>query len=141
MAVGLSEAIRDLMLQWFGNIVASPPRPVDTWWLQWHTNDPGIDGDANVSTMLPNRDALAGSNPWWALEAVLNDGEMSNTAAGESSVAIAGSETISHFSCWSLSTLGVFYFSGDVVTPQPIAEDGKLTYATGVLKVSITGAA
>lgn len=139
MAVGLSETNIDLILEWFGNI-GTPTRPVDTWFIAWHVGDPGAAGTANPATTLTARDALAGSNPFWALDGG-TVGQMSNTAAGESSTAAAGGpELITHFSVWTLVSAGVFSFSGTVVTPQNVAENGKLTYGIGDLKVSITGA-
>lgn len=137
MTVGIAPGLRDTLLTYMLNY-GSPSRPADVYYLKWHTADPGAAGTTAASTMLPDRDVLAGNTPFW--EDGTGVGVAKNTTLGESSVAGAGTETISHFSCWPHATTGTVLFTG-TTTSSPITEGDKLTYGAGDLTVTITGAA
>ena len=141
MAQGIARLQRDKLISWFGNI-SVPAQPTNDYWIQWHTGDPGANGDTNISTSLPAR-TQAGDNAGvrWQLRTGSTDGIMENTVAGETEVVGAGlgGDQISWFSCWEASSGGVHLFNGQVTTPQTVQDDGKLTWQVGDLYCEITG--
>ena len=143
MSIGLAHGVVDQLLLWLANGAAT--QPGDPKYIQWHTGDPEDEGTQNIASMFPNRDIIAGTTPFWQIDAtsfIVNGyARIKNTTAGESSAASGtGTVTITHFSVWDAAVNGNFLFSG-TTTNKTIAVNEKLTYAAGALTVSITGAA
>lgn len=132
MATGFSGDTAELLLEWFGGI-GTPTQPTD-FYIQWHTADPGAAGTTAVSTGLATRTQLGGTPEWQVGTA--DDGEIENSTAGETPTATGG-DTITHFSIWSASTSGTFYFSGSLAASKTVASGDKLTWGVGDLTVSI----
>lgn len=130
---GIAAPIRELMLNWLGNI-GTPTRPT-TYFVQWHTDDPGAAGTDNISTGMAVREELAGS-PEWA-EGTADDGIVQNSTAGETAAA-TGADTITHFSVWSASSGGTYYFSGALTASKTVATDDTLTFGIGDLTITLT---
>lgn len=144
MTTGISVTVREEMLKWLANITGAT-QPDDVYYLQWHTEDPGVAGTTSISLLLTTRDVIAGATPFWVVGSGGVDGIVENKEAGESAVAGAGTpEEIDFFSVWKHVTNAAttdFVFSGTVTGAPSLAVGGKLTYSAGDLTVTLTGAA
>lgn len=98
-----------------------------TIFVQWHTADPGASGTTAVSTGLATRVActyLAAS----AAALVLTTTLPSATATG--------TDTITHISLWSASTVGTFYCSMALTLAKPVASGDTLTQQTATISLA-----
>lgn len=100
-------------------------------YVQLHIGDPGAAGTSNVAGETDRVAATFGS--------AATTGAISNTAA-LTWTAVSNSEDYSHFSVWSASTSGTFYFSGPL-TAAAISSGSDFTIPIGDLDVTLSTAA
>jgi hypothetical protein len=98
-------------------------------WLQLHVGDPGANGTANVATETTRKDVTA------VFAAASAGAVTSDTAVTWTSV--AGTEDFTHWTLWSASSAGTFYWSG-TITANPVVIGDTFTFNIGDLDVSIT---
>lgn len=89
-----------------------------TMFVQLHTADPGASGTTAVATTSTRQAATfaAASGGVMAL---------SNTPT----FTAAGTETISHISLWSASTVGTFYWSAALTASKSVVASDTLTFS------------
>lgn len=102
----------------------------DPMFLQLHTGDPTDAGTANVST-----DVASGSRMQVEFDAA-SAGATDNT--NEETASITVSETISHWSLWSLGTGGVCWWYGSWDTSRAYVNGDTARVVAGDLDLSIT---
>lgn len=100
----------------------------DYTWVKLHTGAPGASATANAATETDRIQATFGTNA--------SGGAFSNTTELEWT-SVAGTEDYTHFSVWSLSSAGVFGWSG-TVTANPVTAGDTFTIPVGDLDVSFT---
>lgn len=98
-------------------------------WIQLHVGAPGAAGTSNVATETTRKQASFGA---------ASSGSIANDVA-VSWTSIAGSQDATHFSAWSLSSAGTFWFSGTITANAYTAGD-TYTVAIGALTVTLTAA-
>ena len=127
MAVGMSEATANAVLNAYWNQTnITAPTAI---WLQLHVGDPGANGTANVATETTRKDVTA------VFAAASAGAVTSDTAVTWTSV--AGTEDFTHWTLWSASSAGTFYWSG-TITANPVVIGDTFTFNIGDLDVSIT---
>jgi hypothetical protein len=100
--------------------------------MQLHTGDPGAAGTANVATET-DRQNITSSFSAASSGTVTNDVAITWTT-------VAGSEDYTHYSVWSASTNGTFYWSG-VITANAVTAGDTFTIPVGDLDGTISTAA
>ena len=127
MAVGMSEATANAVLNAYWNQTnITAPTAI---WLQLHVGDPGANGTANVATETTRKDVTA------VFAAASAGAVTSDTAVTWTSV--AGTEDFTHWTLWSASSAGTFYWSGTIAA-NPVVIGDTFTFNIGDLDVSIT---
>lgn len=90
-----------------------------TLFVQLHTADPGAAGTTSVANASTRNAVTFGAAATGAI-ALATLSAFTGTAT----------ETISHFSVWSASSAGTFYFSGALTTPRAIVLGDTLTFTS-----------
>lgn len=97
-------------------------------WVQLHTAAPGAAGTTAVATETTRKQVTS-----WATAA---SGSQASAVA-LTWTSIAGSQDATHFTTWTLSSAGVFGYSGTVTANAYTAGD-TVTIASGALVASVT---
>lgn len=129
MAVGLASATSAALLDALTN-QANYTAPTALW-IQLHTGDPGAAGTSNVATESTRKDVTA------AFAAASGGTVTTNTAVTWTNV--AGSEDFTHYSIWSASSAGTFYWSG-TITANPVTAGDTFTLGSGDIDLTISTA-
>lgn len=125
MAVGLSPI--NLVNAWLNVLRGTTFTGVATPFIELHTADPLVNGTTAVSVGSTTRNAIvwsaasAGSMALSTLSAWTNGGT---------------SETISHVCIFSAATVGTFYWSSALATPQAWVSTNTLTITTYTLSIT-----
>ena len=130
MALGFASAEAAKILDCYfnqGNITA--PTAI---WMKLHVGDPGSAGTSNAATETTRKDVTA-------VFAAASGGTVTSNVA-VSWTTVAGSEDYTHFSIWSASTGGTFYFSGSI-TANAVTAGDTFTFASGDIDATISTAA
>ena len=130
MAVGLASATAAALLDALAN-QTNYTAPTALW-IKLHTGDPGAAGTSNAATETTRKDATA------AFAAASGGTCSSNVALTWTSV--AATEDYTHYSVWSASTAGTFYWSG-TITANAVTAGDTFTLASGDIDLSISTAA
>lgn len=122
MAVGLSPALAQEILDALGNATATQILPVTEFWIQLHTAEPGVDGTTSVAGNATRKQvsyaaASAGTMP--------SDADVTWSGAE-----VTTTETYTHWSGWTASTLGTFLCSG-TVTNGAVTAGNEFRLPTG----------
>lgn len=122
MAVGLSPALAQEILDALGNAVAPTILPVTAFWIQLHIADPGAAGTANPAVNATRKQVSY---------AAASAGTMSSDAdvlwsAGE----VTTTETYTHWSAHTLNAAGTFLCSG-TVTNGAVTAGNEFRLPTG----------
>jgi hypothetical protein len=133
MALGLSAAIANDILDALARNDALTTIPLAAVWLKLHIGDPGAAGTANAAADTTRHQATFGS--------VASGGSIANTvditwSTGE----VTTSEDYSHYSAWSASTAGTFQWSG-LITANAVTAGDQFTIPSGSLILSLLTAA
>ena len=133
MALGLSAAIANDILDAIARNDAFTTLPISAVWIKLHTADPGASGATAAATNTTRKQATFGT--------AASGGSISNTAsidwtAGE----VTGTEDYSHYSAWTASTAGTFLFSG-LITANAVVTGDQFTIPIGSLTLSLNVAA
>lgn len=127
MAVGMSAATANAVLNAYWNQTnITAPTAI---WMQLHVGDPGANGTANVATETTRKDVTA------VFAAASGGAVTSDTAVTWTNV--AGTEDFTHWSLFSASSAGTFYWSGTITANAVVAGD-TFTFNIGDLDISIT---
>ena len=130
MAVGLASATAQSLLNaLFNQANYTAPTALH---IQLHTGDPGAAGTANVATETDRQD-ITSSFSTASGGTVTNDVAITWTN-------VAGSEDFTHYSVWSASTAGTFYWSG-TITANAVTAGDTFTIPVGDLDGSLSTAA
>jgi hypothetical protein len=113
MAVGLAATIANGLLDALAN--QSNFTAPTALWIQLHTGDPGAAGTSNVAGETTRKDITAAF-------ASATAGTCTTSAAVQWTT-VAASEDYTHYTVWSASTAGTFYWSGTVTTNPVTAGD------------------
>lgn len=125
MAVGMAAATANAVLDAYWNATnITAPTAV---WIQLHVGDPGAAGTANVATETTRKDITA------AIAAASGGAVTSDTLVSWTNV--AGTEDYTHWSTWSASSNGTFYWSGTMTANGVTAGD---TFNLGVGDIDVT---
>ena len=130
MAVGMAAATANAVLNAYYN-AANITAPTAIW-IQLHVGDPGANGTANVATETTRKDVTA------VFAAAASGAVTSDTAVTWTNV--AGSEDFTHWSLWSASAAGTFYWSG-TITANAVTAGDTFTFAVGDIDISLSVAA
>jgi hypothetical protein len=124
MAVGFSAAEAEKIIKTGSNVA------LNSTWLKLHVGDPGAAGTANAAAETTRKQITLGT---------YTAGTVANTVA-LTWTSITGSEDPTHFSLWSASTAGTFYFSGTITSAAYVAGN---TFEIGIggLTLSLSGVA
>jgi hypothetical protein len=101
-------------------------------WLKLHVGDPGAAGTANAATETTRKDITA------CFPAASGGTCTSNVAITWTGV--AGTEDFSHYSVWSASSAGTFYWSG-LITANAVVTGDTFTIPSGGIVLSQSTAA
>jgi hypothetical protein len=129
MAVGLASATAASILDALAN-QTNYTAPTALW-IQLHTADPGAAGTTAVATETDRVDITT----FFAAAS----GGTCTTNAAITWTNVAGSEDFTHYTVWSASTNGTFYWSG-TVTANAVTAGDTFTIAAGDLDLSISTA-
>lgn len=130
MAVGLASATAQSLLNaLFNQANYTAPTALH---IQLHTGDPGAAGTSNVATETDRID-ITSSFSTASGGAVTNDVAIQWTN-------VAGSEDYTHYSVWSASSNGTFYWSG-AITANAVTAGDTFTIPVGDLDGSLSVAA
>lgn len=132
MALGLSSAIANDILDALCTNSALTTLPVTEFWIQLHTNDPGSAGTTAVAGNATRKQVTFGT---------ASGGAVSNTSAvswttGE----VDTSEDYTHWSAWTASTSGTFLCSG-LMTANAVTVGDTFTIPIGDLDLTLSTAA
>jgi hypothetical protein len=130
MAVGVAPATGAAILNAYFNATnITAPTAI---WVQLHTGDPGSAGTSNVATNTTRKDITA------VFSAASGATVTSDTLVSWTSV--AGSEDYTHWSMWSASSNGTFYWSG-TVTANAVTAGDTFNVGVGDIDVALSSAA
>jgi hypothetical protein len=101
-------------------------------WIQLHVGDPGAAGTSNVATNTTRKDVTA------VFAAASGGAVTSDTLVSWTSV--PASEDYTHWTLWSASSAGTFYWSG-TITANAVTTGDTFNLAVGDIDVSLTVAA
>lgn len=132
MALGLSAAVANDILDAIGNNSALTTIPLAEIWVQLHTADPGSAGTSAVAGNATRKQVSSGTPSGGAMS---NDAALSWTS-GEVDTA----EDYTHISLWSASTSGTFIWSG-AMTANAVLVGDTFTIPIGDLDLSFLTAA
>lgn len=130
MAVGLASATAAALLDALAN-QTNYTAPTALW-IKLHTGDPGSAGTSNAATETTRKDATS------AFAAASGGTCSSNVDLTWTSV--AGTEDFTHYSVWSASSGGTFYWSG-TITANSVTAGDTFTLASGDIDLSLSTAA
>jgi hypothetical protein len=132
VAVGLSAAVANDVLDGIGNNGSISTLPITEAWIQLHTADPGAAGTTAVAGNATRKQVSFGA---------ASGGVMSNDAAiSWTSGEVDTSEDYTHWSIHTASTSGTFIGSGTMTANAVTAAD-EFTIPTGELDLSFNVAA
>ena len=133
MAVGLSSAIANDVLDAICKNDALTTLPAAAFFIKLHIGDPGSAGTANPAVNTTRKSVTFGS--------AASGGAISNTAAITwTSGEVTGSEDYTHWSAWTASTSGTFLCSG-TLTANAVTSGDQFTIPIGDLDLTLTVAA
>lgn len=125
MAVGLAAATANSLLDALMNQTNyTAPTAI---WMKLHVGDPGAAGTSNAATETTRKDITA------VFSAASAGAITSDTAVTWTNV--AGTEDYTHYSVWSASTAGTFYWSGTITANAVTAGD---TFTLGIGDIDFT---
>jgi hypothetical protein len=101
-------------------------------WLQLHVGDPGSAGTSNVAGNTTRKDITA------VFSAASGGAVTSDTLVSWTSV--SNSEDYTHWTMWSASSNGTFYWSG-TITANAVTAGDTFNVAVGDIDVALTTAA
>lgn len=125
MAVGLAAATANAILDALAN-QTNYTAPTALW-IQLHTGDPGAAGTANVASNNTRKDITA------VFAAASGGAVTSDTAVTWTNV--PASEDYTHYSVWSASSAGTFYWSGTITANAVTTGD---TFSLGVADIDLS---
>lgn len=126
MAVGLAAGTANNILDAMGNASSFSLAAV---WIQLHSADPGAAGTTSVIAAFGGRQQ--------ASFAAASSGSIATDAA-LTWTGVTGNPDPTHFSAWSASTAGTFWFSGTVTTDP---SGSTFTIPAGSLSFQLTSIA
>jgi hypothetical protein len=130
MAVGLASATAASLLDaLFNQSNYTAPTALH---MQLHTGDPGSAGTANVATETDRQNVTTSFS-------AASGGTVTNDVA-ITWTTVAGSEDYTHYSVWSASTNGTFYWSG-TITANAVTAGDTFTIGVGDLDATLSTAA
>lgn len=131
MAVGLSSSIANYLLDALcnGTNYTALTQPV---YIKLHTGDPGAAGTANAAGNTTRKSVSFGA----AASGVCSNDAAISWTSGE----VTTTEDYTHYSIWSASTAGTFYFSG-TITANAVTAGDTFTIAIGDLDLVLSVAA
>lgn len=132
MALGLSAAVANDILDAIGNNSALTTIPITTAYIKLHTGDPGASATSNAAGNTTRKSISFGSPSGGAMT---NDADIT-WSTGE----VTTSEDYTHFSVWDASTAGNFIGSG-TITANAVTAGDQFTIASGDLSLSLSTAA
>lgn len=118
----VSDAVKEDVLDALGNATSFSLGAV---WLKLHTGDPGSAGTANAASHTTRQQASF----------ALASGATIVSDAGVTWGPFGSSETITHFSAWSASTAGTWWFNG-LLTRSVVPSGSSLSVASGGLSLA-----
>lgn len=130
MAVGLAPSFAEDILDAIAN--QSNLTAPTALHMQLHDGDPGAAGTANVADETTRQDITA------AFAAASGGTCTTDTAVTWTDV--AASETYTHYSVWSASSNGTFYWSGQI-TANAVSDGDTFTIPIGDLDLTLSVAA
>jgi len=133
MALGLSAAIANDILDALCTNGSLSTLPVTQFWIELRTGDPGATGGAaNVAGNATRKQVTFGT---------ASGGAVSNTSAVTWSTSeVDTSEDYTHWAAWSAPTSGTFLCSG-TMTANAVTVGDEFTIPIGDLDLSLTVAA
>lgn len=130
MAVGLASATAAALLDaLFNQTNYTAPTAI---WMKLHTGDPGAAGTSNAATETTRKDVTA-------VFAAASGGTVTSNVA-VTWTAVAGTEDYTHYSIWSASSAGTFYWSG-TITANSVTAGDTFTLASGDIDATLSTAA
>ena len=131
MAVGMAPATANAVLNaYYNQTNITAPTAI---WIQLHIGDPGAAGTANLTAgPEPRKDVTA------VFAAAASGAVTSDTLVSWTNV--ASTEDYTHWSLWSASTAGTFYWSG-TITANSVTAGDTFNLAVGDIDISLTVAA
>ena len=130
MAVGLAPAFAEDILDAIGNQTnLTAPTAL---YIQLHTDDPGVVFKGTAATETTRKDITS------SFSAASGGALTTDTAITWTNV--AGTEDFTHYSVWSASSSGTFYWSG-TITANAVTAGDTFTIAIGDLDFTLTVAA
>lgn len=130
MTVGLAAATANALLDALAN-QANYTAPTALW-IKLHVGDPGAAGTSNAATETTRKDATA--------VFAASTGGTVTTDVAVTWTNVAGTEDFTHYSVWSASTAGTFYWSG-TITANAVTAGDTFTFPVGDIDLSISTAA
>jgi hypothetical protein len=133
MAVGLSAALANDILDAIGNNSAFTTLPITELWIQLHvTGEPGAAGTANVAGNATRKLVSFGT----AASGVMSNDTAITWTTGE----VDTSEDYLYWTGWTASTSGTFICSG-TITANAVTVGDEFTIPVGDLDLSLNIAA
>lgn len=130
MAVGMAPATANAVLNAYFNATnITAPTAI---WIQLHVGDPGAAGTSNVATNTTRKDVTA------VFAAASGGAVTSDTLVSWTSV--PASEDYTHWTLWSASSAGTFYWSG-TITANAVTTGDTFNLAVGDIDINLTVAA
>jgi hypothetical protein len=134
MALGLSEALANEILDALTRNTAPTILPVSTFYVQLHAGgEPGAAGTGTVAGNATRKQVTFGT--------AADGGAIANTAAVSWSTSeVDTSEDYVYFSAWTAATSGTFLCSG-TITANPVTTGDEFTYPVGAFDLTFTNVA
>ncbi len=130
MATGMASATAAAVLNCYWNQTnITAPTAI---WIQLHVGDPGASGTANVATETTRKDVTS------VFSAASGGVLTSDTLVSWTNV--ASSEDYTHWSIWSASSNGTFYWSG-TMTANAVTAGDTFNLAVGDIDIVISSVA
>lgn len=128
----LSDYARNLLLDWLYTTDATT-RPT-TWFVSFHTADPGLTGTDEVGT---------GTDAAYTRKSVTfaaASGGLALSASDVAHTADAGATayTITHIGVWDAASGGNLLQSGELAVPENVTPGGSVLLATGRLRAALS---
>ena len=130
MAVGLASAVAAGLLDALAN-QTNYTAPTALW-IKLHIGDPGSAGTSNAATETTRKDITASF--------AAASGGTCTTNADTTWTNVAATEDYTHYTIWSASSGGTFYWSG-TVTASAVTAGDTFTIAAADLDLSLSTAA
>lgn len=130
MAVGLASATAAALLDaLFNQANYTAPTAI---WMKLHVGDPGAAGTSNAATETTRKDVTA-------VFAAASAGTVTNDTA-VTWTNVAGTEDYTHYTIWSASTAGTFYWSG-TITANAVTAGDTFSLPVGDIDATLSTAA